>query len=62
MGVTYEIPKAKFIDDPVMNMYEALQNAGYIDPPGTKRTTPIYNIETTVDDPYTFAKKVSTGD
>ena len=61
MGVTYEIPKAKFIDDPAINIYEALQNAGYIDPPGTKRTTPIYNIETTVDDPYTFAKKVSTG-
>ena len=61
MGLTYEIPKAKFFDDPVMNTYEALQDAGYIDPAGTKRTTPIYNIETTIDDPYTFAKKTSTG-
>tara|TARA_R100001594_G_scaffold15260_1_gene32111 strand:+ start:988 stop:3270 length:2283 start_codon:yes stop_codon:yes gene_type:complete len=61
MGVTYEIPKAKFFDDPVLNTYEALQGAGYIPPKGTKRTTPIYNIETTIDDPYTFAKKASLG-
>ena len=60
-GVTYEVPKSKFFDDPVMNTYEALQDAGYIDPAGTKRTTPIYNIETTIDDPYTFAKKASLG-
>jgi len=61
MGITYEIPKAKFFDDPVMNTYEALQDAGYIAPAGTPRTTPIYNIETTIDDPYKFAKKTSTG-
>ena len=37
-ALPFELASAKFVGDPAANIYEGLQEAGYIDPTGTKKT------------------------
>lgn len=64
-----EIAFAKFAGDPAANTYEALQNAGYIDPTGTKKTIsdtgmfsklPISGLEYEQPSPVEFGKGFKT--
>ena len=51
LSAIWEIPRAKFVDDPAANTYEALQKAGYVDPTGTKKTYALDPITGTYVDP-----------
>ena len=69
LSAPFEATTAKFIGDPAANIYEGLQEAGYVDQTGTKKTIsdkgmfgklPISGMEYEQPSPVEFGKGVKT--
>ena len=65
----FELASAKFVGDPAANIYEGLQEAGYVDPTGTKKTIsdkgilgklPIGGMEYEQPSPFEFGMGAKT--
>jgi len=68
-ALPFELVSAKFVGDPAANIYEGLQEAGYVDPTGTKKTIsdkgmfgklPIGGMEYEQPSPVEFGRGVKT--
>ena len=68
-ALPFELTTAKFVGDPAANIYEGLQEAGYVDPTGTKKTIsdkgifgklPIGGMEYEQPSPVEFGRGVKT--
>ena len=68
-ALPFELTTAKFVGDPAANIYEGLQEAGYIDATGTKKTIsdkgilfnlPISGMEYEQPSPFEFGMGVKT--